>query len=212
MMYLLVWLFGIIYLFPTFVAFYNKNNQHKTWVVVINLLLGWTIIGWFFALFKAFSYFGNAPIIKTGLPAFNIQNSKVVILGTFPGTLSLHKRQYYADNSNKFWGLLGLNQNDMDGLKKLNIGLWDVIKSCERDGSIDKNITNAKYNDLSVLKGKTIFFNGKQAYTYFVSALKEQKLNLKVSNKHVLPSSSAALPIKSETRKKQWKKVILATK
>ena len=93
-------------------------------------------------------------------------------------------------------------------MKQLNIGLWDVIASCERDGSADKTIKNAKYNDLSVLKGKNVLFNGKKAYTYFLTALKQQKLDFKVSEKNILPSSSAALAVEFTNKKKQWEKII----
>lgn len=143
-----------------------------------------------------------------GLPAFNIKNANTVILGTFPGEMSLCKKEYYANNNNHFWCLLGLEKHDIDGLKKLNIGLWDVIESCERDGSSDKNIKNVKYNDLTLLKGKRIFFNGKAAYNYFVKAKKMQDIDLKVSEKDILPSSSPAAHIDFNSKKKQWNKVL----
>lgn len=150
---------------------------------------------------------------KKGLPAFNLKNAKVVILGTFPGELSLCKQEYYANDNNCFWSLLGLKEHDMNDLKKLNIGLWDVIASCERDGSSDKNIKNPKYNDLSDLKGKKIFFNGKRAYKYFLASQKmRQNIDIKVPEKQVLISSSRAAAIDYKTKQKQWNKVIQATK
>ncbi len=142
-----------------------------------------------------------------GLPAFNLKNADIVILGTFPGEMSLCKKEYYANNNNQFWRLLGLEKQDFNGLKKLNIGLWDVIESCERDGSSDKNIKNPKYNNLSALKGKTIFFNGKAAYNYFVKAQKELHTDFKVSEKQVLPSSSPAAHINFADKYKKWKRI-----
>lgn len=144
---------------------------------------------------------------KNGLPAFNLKNAKVVILGTFPGELSLCTQEYYANTGNQFWKLLGLDKQDFNGLKKLNIGLWDVIKSCERDGSADSSIKNVEYNDLSVLKGKTIVFNGKKAYKYFLSAQETQGIDFGVSDKNVLPSSSPAYPVDFKTKQKQWNKM-----
>ena len=38
-----------IYLLPTIVAIY-RGCQSCVWIVVVNVLLGWTIIGWFVAL------------------------------------------------------------------------------------------------------------------------------------------------------------------
>ena len=145
---------------------------------------------------------------KKGLAAFNLKNANIVILGTFPSDTSLNEQEYYSDSRNQFWQLLGLEKHDIKGLKQLNIGLWDVIVSCERDGSADKTIKNAKYNDLSVLKGKNVLFNGKKAYTYFLTALKQQKLDFKVLEKNILPSSSAALAVEFTNKKKQWEKII----
>ena len=150
--------------------------------------------------------------INKGLPAFNVKNANVVILGTFPGELSLCKQEYYADTRNQFWQLLGLEKHDMKGLKQLNIGLWDVIASCERDGSADRNIKKAKYNDLSVLKGKNVLFNGKKAYAHFLAAVKQQNLDFKVCEKNVLPSSSAALAVEFKNKKKQWEKMLNKSK
>lgn len=150
--------------------------------------------------------------IQKGLPAFNLKNANVIILGTFPGKDSLTADEYYANHGNHFWCLLGLKEHDMNALKKLHIGLWDVIASCERDGSADRNIRKPKYNDLSELKGKKIFFNGRRAYKYFLTAQRKQKIDLKVSEKQILPSSSPALGIDCKTKQKQWQKVILAVK
>lgn len=142
--------------------------------------------------------------IKQGLRPFNLKNADIVILGTFPGELSLCKQEYYANNGNHFWCLLGLEKHDMDGLKKLKIGLWDVIESCERDGSTDRKIKNVTYNDLRVLAGKQIYFNGKTAYKYFKRI---QNIDLKVSEKQVLPSSSPSLHMDFAEKKKKWGKI-----
>ena len=142
--------------------------------------------------------------IKQGLPPFNLKNANIVILGTFPGDTSLRSKEYYANNGNHFWGLLGLEKHDKNGLKELKIGLWDVIKSCDRDGSTDRKIRNATYNDLRVLAGKQIWFNGKTAYKYFLIAQRRQNIDLKVSDKQVLPSSSPSLHMDFATKKKKW--------
>lgn len=146
--------------------------------------------------------------MKCGLDGFNLKNAEIVILGTFPGELSLCAKAYYSDTRNQFWRLLGLEYHDFNGLKKLNIGLWDVIESCERNGSLDKNIKNEKYNDMSLLKDKRIFFNGKKAYKYFLKAIQEQHIDLIVSEKHILPSSSPALPVSFEVKSQQWNNIL----
>ena len=145
---------------------------------------------------------------KQGLAAFNIKDAKIVILGTFPGEESLRMGKYYSDSRNQFWQLLGLEKHDFDGLKKLNMGLWDVIESCERDNSADNNIKNEQYNKLSVLNKKMILFNGVKAYEYFLNAQEKQKTTVNVYKKQILPSSSGALSIELKVKRKQWKRII----
>lgn len=147
-----------------------------------------------------------------GIKPFNIDKSKIVILGTFPGEDSLKVGQYYTNPSNQFWELLGIDKKydyatKTKILRKHKIGLWDVIQNCEREGSMDKNIKNPVYNNLGKLKDKKIFFNGKKAYNYYLQANKIYNFGLDVSEKeNVLPSSSCACAIKN--KKQQWKKKI----
>ena len=146
--------------------------------------------------------------IKKGLPAFNLKNANVVILGTFPGELSLCKQEYYANSGNQFWALLGIKENDYKvktkALKEKGIGLWDVIASCERDGSLDKNIKNEKYNNLSELRGKMVLFNGAKAYKYYSKAVKVCGYEPFAEDKiFVLPSSSPACSVAKKDKQKQ---------
>lgn len=76
---------------------------------------------------------------------------------------------------------------------------------CKCDGSADKNIKNEVYNNLSLLKDKRVFFNGKKAYEYYVKANKEHKFNLSISESNILPSSSRACAIKN--KKQKWNKI-----
>jgi hypothetical protein len=48
------WLVFAIYLLPSIVALLRKSAK-TTAVVIINLLLAWTVIGWFVALVMAFA-------------------------------------------------------------------------------------------------------------------------------------------------------------
>lgn len=142
---------------------------------------------------------------------FNIDDAKVVILGTFPGEESLKHNKYYSNPTNKFWELLGIKFDDFEALKKKGIGLWDVIKYCDRDDngkdtSLDKHIKNEIYNDLSALNGKNILFNGKKAYNYYIKAKKNPKYANwpEVNEDKILKSSSSALSIKFEEKQKDW--------
>ena len=56
---LLMWgcvLFGLcsLYFYPILVAV-QRDNPHSTTVALINIFGGWTVIGWLFALFLAYS-------------------------------------------------------------------------------------------------------------------------------------------------------------
>ncbi|MDQ9169878.1 DNA-deoxyinosine glycosylase [Oxalobacteraceae bacterium R-40] len=114
--------------------------------------------------------------LLTGLPSVLDGETRVLILGSFPGEASLQAKQYYAHPRNQFWRLLSaVLEEDLYGLpykQRLTrlrahcIGLWDVIDACEREGSLDSAIRRAQHNDFDVLKHqcpklKRVCFNGK---------------------------------------------------
>ena len=132
-------------------------------------------------------------------------NSKVLILGSMPGIKSLEEQQYYAHPQNRFWKLMGIICNEpnlfkfdynikLKTLLKNNIALWDTIKSCKRDGSLDSDIQNEIPNDIRKLLKKypnikTICLNGNKSY----SAFKKYFLDLLENyNCHKMPSTSPA--------------------
>lgn len=60
-------------------------------------------------------------------------------------------------------------------LLKNHIGLWDVLKYCEREGSMDSAIRQAVPNDFSFLSKNApslfrLVFNGKKAYQSFLKS------------------------------------------
>lgn len=111
------------------------------------------------------------------------KNSRILILGSMPGIKSLQMQQYYAHPQNRFWKLMGkicncenlpaLEYNDkIQILLKNNFALWDVLKYCEREGSLDSNIENEIPNDISALLKKypdieKIILNGNKSYSGF---------------------------------------------
>lgn len=109
--------------------------------------------------------------------------SKILILGSMPGVKSLEEQQYYAHPKNRFWKVMGTICNEpklheysyelkLKTLLKNNIALWDTIKSCKREGSLDSDIQNEKPNDIrKLLKTypniETICLNGNKSYSAF---------------------------------------------
>lgn len=108
-------------------------------------------------------------------PIYN-KNSKTLILGSMPSTTSRKQMKYYGHKSNRFWTALELIYNEkIDDWKefilKNNLALWDVIESCDIEGSSDSSIKNVKINDIKSLLLKTeiknIILLGKSAYNLY---------------------------------------------
>ena len=118
-------------------------------------------------------------IIHPISPVFD-ENSKVLILGSFPSVKSREACFFYGHPQNRFWKLVAMTfedelpetiQEKREFLLHHNIALWDVIHSCDITGSSDASIKNVVPNDLSVILAaadiKQIYVNGKTAYKYF---------------------------------------------
>ena len=128
------------------------------------------------------------------------ENSTVLILGTFPSIKSFENNFYYSNPKNQFWPILSdifktslkTLEDKIEFLKKHQIALWDIVKSCERKNSSDNNLKNVEVNDLDKLlkkypKIKYLLFTGKKSM-YFYNKY-HQKLNLEI---YYLPSPSPA--------------------
>ena len=101
---------------------------------------------------------GLAPLLN--------EDTRLIILGSFPSVRSLQSQQYYAHPQNQLWKLIftalladspsiycsSSYEIRSDKLRELRIGLWDVYASCEREGSLDSAINNAQLNDLASLR------------------------------------------------------------
>ena len=95
-----------------------------------------------------------APARKVGLPPVLARDTRVLILGSFPGEASLAAQQYYAHPRNHFWPILAALLTEplpelpyrrrLVRLKAHCIGLWDTIVACERRGSLDAAIFSAR--------------------------------------------------------------------
>lgn len=105
---------------------------------------------------------GNTPPLLQGLPPVLAPDSRVIVLGSFPGRASLAARQYYAHPRNQFWALLGAlwgldlaamaYERRLDELRRRGLAVWDVYARCRREGSLDSAIEDAELNDLAALR------------------------------------------------------------
>lgn len=120
--------------------------------------------------------------------------TRVLILGSLPGTASLAAAQYYAHPRNLFWRLVGaalerpelptlLYAERLLALRSAGIGLSDVYTSAERKGSLDQAIRAAETAPLAALVSslpalRAIAFNGQKAATIGRRVLSSTNLTL----------------------------------
>ena len=121
-------------------------------------------------------------VLKSFNPIIDV-HSKILILGSMPSVKSLEQQEYYAHPQNRFWKIMAVLCNypnlyksnfkmKTDVMLKNNIALWDVIKTCNREGSLDSAIEDEKPNDIrNLLKKysniKKIYLNGNKSYSAF---------------------------------------------
>lgn len=133
-------------------------------------------------------------VYHTIKPVFD-ENSRVLILGSFPSVVSRKKDFYYANPQNRFWKVMEAIfreeiKDRKDFCHRHHVALWDVIASCSIQGSSDASITDVHINDIAGLLAKTrvhvIFTTGLKAYQLFDKYI---RVNVPVIP---LPSTSGA--------------------
>jgi hypoxanthine-DNA glycosylase len=135
-------------------------------------------------------------------------HTRILILGTMPGVASLTAQQYYAHPRNHFWKIIGeicgvgaglTYERRLQALLREGLGLWDVLHSCVRGGSLDAAIEHHSEiaNDLLPLLGAgqvmRVCCNGGTAYSalqrHFGTRLASELPQIEVQR---LPSTSPA--------------------
>lgn len=162
---------------------------------------------------------GFEPIIS--------EAARMLILGTMPGAASLAKQQYYGHPRNAFWpimaNLYGISpeadyQRRKEVLLNNGVAVWDVLQSCNRQGSLDANIERAsiKVNDFAGLFAcysfiRQIVFNGRMAEKLYkkhvLASLSQHDGEFEYQ---CLPSTSPAYAVLSlEQKIEAWKAIKL---
>lgn len=140
-------------------------------------------------------------MIKHPFPPLYDKDSKILVLGSFPSVKSREQLFFYGYHQNRFWKVTAAVFGDdvpksiedkKAFLHKNHIALWDVIASCDIEGSADSTIKNVVPNDLDAIiknsKVKRIFVNGKTAEKYYNKYTKDKLGRAAVC----LPSTSPA--------------------
>jgi hypoxanthine-DNA glycosylase len=130
------------------------------------------------ALGNLFALGYDCSMAKLCFPPVCDERTCVIILGSLPGEISLAAGQYYANPRNQFWRLTGAvigialcgrtYEARLQTLLYHRIGLWDVVRSAHREGSLDTAIQDCEPNALGAFAAshanlRAIAFNGNKA-------------------------------------------------
>ena len=158
--------------------------------------------------------------VKAGLPPIARADARLFLLGSLPGDASLAAQRYYAHPSNQFWKLLGNALGEelqlLDYEKRLGllaehrIGLWDVIASARRSGSLDQSMREVQHNRIEHLlhdyrELKAIAFNGSAASAIGRKLIGNPPDHIMLLD---LPSSSAANTRPFAEKAARWSEII----
>ena len=146
------------------------------------------------------------------------KSSKTLILGSFPSLKSFENSFYYSHPKNQFWKILsqisGYPINNKDQkiwlLKELNLSLWDIVKSCNRENSSDANLKDIIPNDIEALLKeypniKQIAFTSRFAQSVF----KKHFSNLDIKTIYLPSPSPAYAAMSFEDKCKIYKEKLL---
>jgi hypoxanthine-DNA glycosylase len=112
-------------------------------------------------------------------PLFS-EDSRVLILGSFPSVKSREQQFFYGHPQNRFWKVLAALycqevpvtiEQKRELILSNRLALWDSIASCVITGSSDASIREVRANDLSVILDhspvRKIFCNGKTSWQMY---------------------------------------------
>lgn len=142
-----------------------------------------------------------------------------------PGIRSLEAAQYYAHPQNAFWKVMAelfgapveTYAQRVALIKKNNLALWDVLKCCQRTGSLDSSIDDKtiEVNDCTAFltthpKITRVFFNGAKAEKEFLKRVLPQlpeKIRARLTLARLPSTSPAHAGMKPAAKVKAWRAV-----
>ena len=108
-------------------------------------------------------------------PPVTRADTRLLVLGSLPGAISLQQQRYYAHPRNLFWRLMGVvigrdlvplpYEKRLEALLDAKVGLWDTVAAATREGSLDAAIQLHEASDLGALAAtlpalRAVAFNG----------------------------------------------------
>jgi TDG/mug DNA glycosylase family protein len=171
------------------------------------------------------SWPSGPALLAHGFPPIASETSRILILGSMPGKVSLRQHQYYAHPRNQFWRIVGellgfdpasSYQTRVASLRSAGIALWDVLRSCSRETSLDSAILASSVvpNDFADFLAehpeiRRICFNGGTAEKLYRKHVRP-RLATDLGIEHLrLPSTSpahAALPFSAKLS--AWRAIV----
>ncbi len=145
------------------------------------------------------------------------KDTKTLILGSFPSIKSFEDDFYYAHPRNQFWKILEavtsypVNNRDQKLwlLKECKLGLWDMIRACSRQNSLDSSLENEEVNDIAGLLDEhpsitKLAFTGKKAEALFNTHF----AHLEIETVYLPSPSSAYAAMKFEQKVLKYKEAL----
>jgi TDG/mug DNA glycosylase family protein len=139
----------------------------------------------------------------------------ILVLGSSPSVISLEKGEYYGNSRNAFWPIVnevfggnGFNNysEKIEFAIQNHIAIWDVVATCNREGSLDSAIKDVVVNDIEdVLMSnpsiKIVLFNGASAAKFYKKYVKFYPYRTEFCT---MPSTSPAYTIPFERKLNEW--------
>ena len=147
------------------------------------------------------------------------RNCRALVLGTMPSVKSLEDGFYYAHPRNAFWPMLaeifGEPRPQSIGEKKAlllrhGVALWDTVRSCAREGSLDSAMRDIELNDIGGLLAaypgvRLILLNGSTAWRLFRRLDPAAWAGREAVR---MPSTSPAYTLSYEKKKAAWREAL----
>jgi hypoxanthine-DNA glycosylase len=148
-------------------------------------------------------------------PPVTRPDTRLLLLGSLPGAMSLAEQRYYANPRNQFWQLVGAvigrdlralgYEARLKTLLDAGVGLWDTVAAATRKGSLDQDIKLHEASDLAGLAAalpalRAVGFNGGKSASIGRRGLAARPDLALVD----LPSSSPAFTLPFETKLERW--------